>query len=58
MLTAAGKEKKKKKKKKWVTAGIIGQVFDFSLGKAVLVSGLEQPTLFPQDFKSWPVSHP
>ena len=33
-------------------------VSDYSLGTVVLLSGLEQPTAFPQDIESWLKSHP
>lgn len=33
-------------------------VSDCSLGTVVLLSGLEQPTAFPQDIESWLESHP
>ena len=33
-------------------------VSDYSLGTVVLLSGLEQPTAFPQDIESWLESHP
>lgn len=48
------------KKKKEVGGHLMDSwaVSDYSLGTVVLLSGLEQPTAFPQDIESWLKSHP
>lgn len=49
---------KRKEKKGGGHLMVSWAVSDYSLGTVVLLSGLEQPTAFPQDIESWLESHP